>query len=68
VTGDEVPLPVTLSSCVMVAAPPPTTSLSPCPTFAGSVAPPANVATLLPTETEAVPVSYRMPASVPMDR
>jgi hypothetical protein len=67
VTGDVVPLPTTLSSRVMT-PPPEITSLSPSPTFPGSVAPPANVTTLLPVEIEASPVAYRTPASVPMDR
>ena len=67
VTGDDVPLPTTLSWRV-TAAPSVTTSLSPCPTFVGSVAPPANVTTLLPREIDAFPVEYRIPASVPMDR
>ncbi len=52
----------------MAAAPPPITSLSPCPTFVGRLAPPANVTTLPPEEIEAFPVWYRMPAFVPMDR
>ncbi len=56
VTGELVPLPMTLSSWVTPPAPPATTSLSPWPMLVGRLAPPPKVTVVVPEEIEHVPV------------